>query len=152
MGGVEGSGPRGKCRVSLATDGLWRELGLSFVMSRRKLHLFPSLYQWRMFYSVTDVLTVNCLTVVAFVDDSLFGLLVREQLAVRAYSHGSISRSLVHVSMFSVPPAGAEHDFTVNFLTNKGIIVCQIIRTPYLFNSFEVSACGANYLHIAKVH
>jgi len=26
--------------------------------------------------------TVNCLTVVASVDDSLFGLLVREQLAV----------------------------------------------------------------------
>ena len=101
---------------------------------------------------MTDVLTVNCLTVVAFVDDSMFGLLVREPLAVRAYTHGSISRSFVHVSMVSVPPAGAEHDFTVNFLTNQGIIVCQIIRTPYLFNSFEVSACGTNYLHIAKVH
>jgi len=59
MSGVEGSGPRGKCRVSLATDGLWRELGFSSVMSRRELHLLPSPYQWRVFYFVTDVLTLD---------------------------------------------------------------------------------------------
>jgi hypothetical protein len=34
--------------------------------------------------------------------------------------------------MFSVPPARAEHDFSVNFLTDKGIIVRQITYLIHL--------------------